>query len=93
MTNRLVARLELPASAAVEVVAIQQDAQQRLTAIRRNTALSTDQRDAQLTDLSREVTGKLSSTLTPNGLEAYKQYGGGWLQNLNPPAKVSKPVP
>ena len=93
MTNRLVARLELPASAAVEVVAIQQDAQQRLTAIRRNTALSTDQRDAQLTDLSREVTGKLSSTLTPNGLEAYKQYGGGWLQNLNPPVKVSKPVP
>jgi hypothetical protein len=85
MTNRLVARLELPASAAVETVAIQTDVQKRAQTIRRDTTLSPEQRTAQLTELTQEATSKLSTTLTPRGLEAYKQYGGFWLQNLNPP--------
>ena len=85
MTNRLVARLELPASAAVQVVDIQTDVQKRAQALRRDTTLSPEQRTAQLAELSQEATSKISATLTPRGLEAYKNYGGFWLQNLNPP--------
>ena len=93
MTNRLVARLELPASSAVEAVAIQTDVQQRAQAIRRDTTLSPEQRTAQLAVLSQEATSKLSATLTPRGLEAYKQYGGFWLQNLNPPSRRTTTTP
>jgi hypothetical protein len=85
--NRLVARLELPASAAVEAVAIQTDVQKRAQEVRRDTTLSPEQRTAQLAALSQEATTKLSTTLTPRGLEAYKNYGGFWLQNLNPPPR------
>lgn len=90
MTNRLVARLDLPASTAVAVVAIQQDTQQRLAELRRDTSLSADQRSAQVAVLAQDVTGKLTNALTPTGFEAYKQYGGGWLQNLKPPVKAPK---
>jgi hypothetical protein len=87
MTNRLVARLELPASAAVQVVDIQQDVQKRVAEIRRDTSLSAEQRNTQLAELSQEATSKISNTLTPRGLEAYKSYGGYWLQNINPPVR------
>jgi hypothetical protein len=93
MTNRLVARLELPASAAVEVVEIQQDVQKRVATIRRDTTLSAEQRNAQLAELSQEATSKVSTTLTPRGLEAYKNYGGYWLQNINPPARRTTTTP
>ncbi len=91
--NRLVARLELPASTAVTVVAIQQDAQQRVATLRRDTTLSADQRNAQLAELSQEATGKLTAALTPRGLEAYKQNGGYWMQSLNPSALRANPAP
>jgi hypothetical protein len=87
MANRLVARLDLPAKAAVDVVAIQQDAMQRLSTIRRDTSLSSEQRSDQLAALAQDATGKLTATLTPRGLEAYKQYGGNWLQSLTPPSR------
>jgi len=94
MANRLVARLELPASTAVDVVAIQQDIQQKANAIRRNNTLAPDQRTAELANLSLEATNKLTTTLTARGYEAYKQYGGGWLQGLNPPpVKTPKATP
>lgn len=85
MVNQLVARLDLPASAAIEVVGIQQDVQKRMGAIRRDTTLSTEQRNVQLAELSVEAKAKVSSTLTPRGLEAYRNYGGYWLENINPP--------
>lgn len=91
--NRLVARLELPASTAVTVVGIQQDAQQRVQTIRRDTTLSPEQRTAQLAELSQEATGKLTAALTPRGFEAYKQNGGYWLQNLNQPPRRTNPSP
>jgi hypothetical protein len=93
MTNRLVARLDLPASASVEVVAIQQDIQQKAAAVRSDTTLTSDQRAAQLAALSQDATSKLTATLTPRGVEAYKQYGGYWLQNLNPPVRRPTPTP
>jgi hypothetical protein len=91
--NRLVARLDLPASTSVDVVAIQQDIQQRMMNLRRDTALPSEQRNAQLAELAQEATNKLTSKLTPRGFEAYKQYGGGWLQSLNPPVRRPAPTP
>jgi uncharacterized protein YceK len=93
MTNRLVARLDLPASASVDTVAIQQDIQQRAAALRRDTSLSSDQRNAQIAELAQDATTKLTATLTPRGFEAYKQYGGNWLQNLTPPVRRPSPTP
>jgi hypothetical protein len=55
--------------------------------IRRDTTLSAEQRNTQLTQLSQEATSKISNTLTPRGLEAYKNYGGYWLQNITPPVR------
>lgn len=92
-TNRLVARLGLPASTSVEVVNIQQDIQQKANAVRRDAALTPEARTAQYAALSQEAATKLSATLTPRGYEAYKQYGGYWLQNLNPPQRRPSATP
>jgi hypothetical protein len=35
--------------------------------------------------LAREATEKISAVLTPNGLQAYQQNGGQWLQRLSRP--------
>jgi hypothetical protein len=82
--NRLVDRLELPASAATQVVAVQRDVQGRAAAIRGNRDMPAEQKAEQLAALSQEATTKLTATLGANGLEAYKQYGGGWIQGLAP---------
>lgn len=85
MINRLVARLELPNTAAVQVVSVQQDAMKRANAIRNDKGLSSDQRTAQLSALAQEASTTISQALGgTRGLEAYKQYGGQWLQNLQP---------
>jgi hypothetical protein len=82
--NRLVARLELPASAANEVVAVQKDIGSRASALRSDSNLSREVKNAQLTALADEATGKLNAVLGARGFEAYKQYGGQWVQNLAP---------
>lgn len=82
--SRLVARLELPPATTQQVVALQQDIQNRARTIMTNRELPAADRTAQLTALQQEATTKLSTTLTPRGLEAYKQNGGFWLENLKP---------
>src|SRR5258708_2753398 len=82
--NQLVARLDLPLSAASQVTSVQQDITQRATAIRNDTTLSTSDRTQQLTALSQEASTKISTVLGTRGLDAYKQYGGNWMQNLVP---------
>lgn len=91
MVNRLVARLELPPSAATEVVAVQKDVTARANAIRSDRSLAPELKSLQLTSLSQEAGTKLTTVLGNRGLEAYKQYGGQWIQNLvprPPPAAV-----
>jgi hypothetical protein len=83
--NQLVARLDLPLSAAAQVMTVQQDIQQRVAAIRRNGTLSVDNRAAQLAALAAEANTKITATLGPRGLEGYKQNGGQWLNQLQPP--------
>lgn len=83
--NRLVARLDLPLSAAVDAAAIRTDVQQRATEIRQNQQLDSAARNAQLAKLAEEASGKLSHALGgARGLDAYKEYGGQWLTNLVP---------
>lgn len=83
--NRLVARLDLPTTAAVQVVSVQQDTMKRANAIRSDKGLSADQRAVQLSALAQEASTTISQALGgTRGLEAYKQYGGQWLQSLQP---------
>src|SRR6185369_556593 len=91
-TSQLVARLELPPETANQVYAVQQDAQTRANTLRRDSTLSPAQRTEQLAALVAEAQGKLTTSLGASGLEAYKQYGGQWLQNLvpKPPTPPSK---
>lgn len=84
MVNRLVARLELPASAASEVVAVQKDIGSRASAVRSDSSLTREIKTAQLSALADEAQGKLNAVLGARGFEAYKQYGGQWVQNLAP---------
>jgi hypothetical protein len=84
MVNRLVARLELPATAASDVVSVQKDIFQRAGTVRSDRNLTPEVKNAQLTALAEEATGKLSAVLGARGLEAYKQYGGQWVQSLVP---------
>jgi hypothetical protein len=90
MVNRLVARLDLPATAATEVVSVQQDVLQRAGTIRSDANLAGDLKNAQLNALADEATGKLTSVLGARGLDAYKQYGGQWIQNLVPRSSLQK---
>jgi hypothetical protein len=82
--NRLVTRLELPPSAAADVVTVQQDIQQRATAVRQDRTLAPADRTAALAALAAEASTKITTTLGTSGFEAYKSYGGTWLQNLQP---------
>ena len=81
--NRLVLRLDLPISAAQQVTNVQKDVQQRATTLVQQADLAPDQRSAQLAALAAEATKKISSALGgQRGFDAYKQYGGAWLQSL-----------
>lgn len=83
--NRLVTRLELPPSTAPQILAIQQDISKQANALRSDRSLSADQRQTQLNRLADDATARLTATLGGSrGLEAYKQYGGQWLQSLQP---------
>lgn len=82
--SRLVARLELPPATTQQVVSLQQDFQNRQRALMTNRALTPADRTAQQAALLQEATAKLTTTLTPRGLEAYKQNGGYWLESLKP---------
>jgi hypothetical protein len=80
-TSQLVSRLNLPAATAVEVYQLQQDIQQRASEARR---LPPTERSAQLANLVTEAETQLAAKLGPQGLTAYKQYSGSWLNNLTP---------
>jgi len=81
-TNQFVASLDLPATATAQVVAVQKDMTGRMQAIIADRSLTADQRIAQLGSLAQEATTTLTATLGENGLAAYKQSVGNWLNNL-----------
>jgi hypothetical protein len=83
-TSQVIARLELPPETTKQVWDTQKEFQQRAMDIRRAAQNQAD-RTAQLTALQQEAVAKLGTMLGGNrGVEAYRQYGGTWLQNLVP---------
>jgi hypothetical protein len=93
--SQLIARLDLPADTGPKLWDIQQEYQKlRMDVFRSNP--SVDERNAQLTAMQKEATEKIMPLLgSARAVEAYKQYGGSWLQNMVPrppptPAAPSK---
>ncbi len=80
--NNLVLRLDLPLSAAAQVVAVQRDVEARAAAVRGDAGLSADERAAKLGALATEANQKISGAIGARGLEGYKQYGGQWMKAL-----------
>jgi hypothetical protein len=83
-TSRLVARLNLPAEAANQVWSVRQDIQKQQQAVLANRTLPADERNQLLATLAEEAGTRITATLGARGFEAYKQYGGQWLQQLQP---------
>jgi hypothetical protein len=87
-TSQLVERLELPPETTNNLWAAQKEFQQRRMDIYRSTA-SPEERTPQLAALQQEAIARVTPLLGgASGVEAYKQYGGSWLQNF-----VPRPVP
>lgn len=86
-TSRLISRLELPPATTNQLYAVQKEVEARLNEIRGNRDLPAAERTEQLTALQRDALNKVTPLLRDTrGLEAYKQYGGNWLQNIVPRA-------
>jgi len=86
-TSRLVERLELPSTAGQEVQTVQGDISKRADSIKKDSSLSPSDKSAVLAALADEASSKLTAVLGERGLAAYKQTGGWWIQNINPPSK------
>ena len=86
--NRLVSRLDLPLTAAKQILDVQQDIQQRAAVVRDNAALAAAERTAHLNALAQEASTKISAALGGSrGFDVYKQNGGQWISSLTPPPK------
>lgn len=84
---RLTSRLNLPATAASELVGIQSQALERATQVQADPQLTPEQKAAQLKLVTSQAEQRISQTLGGNrGLEAYRLYGGQWLNSLTAPA-------
>lgn len=89
--NRIAARYELPATVVPQVYQVQQDIQRRASELR---ALPAEQRAASLAALAQEATTRIAPLLGEKALEAYKVYGGQWIQGLTqPPRPSTAPAP
>ncbi|MDB6094900.1 MAG: hypothetical protein JWM32_2462 [Verrucomicrobia bacterium] len=82
--NRLLARLDLPSTIAPQVVAVQQDIQERANTVRRDSTLTPEARAGQLAALNQEAETKLTSALGTRGYNAYRSMSGGWINGLTP---------
>lgn len=88
--NRIVKRLELPISAAREVVSVQDDVVQRAASIEADSTLSNEQRAEHYAALAQEATARITRTLGPRGYSAYRVNSKNWTQSLEagrPPQK------
>jgi hypothetical protein len=89
--SRLVARLELPPETTNGLWAAQKEFQQRLMDIYRSMA-SPEERAPQLVALQQEALARITPLLGgASGVEAYKQYGGSWLQSMVPRPAPPRP--
>lgn len=93
-TSQLVGRLELPAETTAQVWAVKKEIEDRRNALFRDAALPPAERTQRTAALVTEAETKLAPLLGgARGMEAYRQYGGSWLQTLQPRPAPPAPVP
>ena len=89
LTN-LTERFALPKENAVAIYELSKDVQKRAQQIGSDKNLNADSRNQALVALADEATAKVSASLGGDrGLEAYKETGGWWLNNIAPPRPKS----
>ena len=82
-TSQLVTRLELPAETTDRVWQAQKEFEQRRNDVYR--LATPDQRPLMLKSLQQEAVATLTTMLgNERNVEAYRQYGGSWLQSMVP---------
>ncbi len=85
--SRLVNRLSLPPATTGQLVSVEQTLQRQADTVRRDTTLTPEQRTAQLQTIAAQATQQITTLLGgERGMEAYRQFGGGWLRNLTHPS-------
>ncbi len=85
-TSQLVARYELPPETATNLWQTQKEFERRRGELyTAGAATAPEQRQQQLNAMQQEATARVTSLLgNASRVDAYKQYGGSWLQNLVP---------
>jgi hypothetical protein len=84
-TGQLVARLDLPPETTGQLWTVQKEFEQRRNDLYRNsTPGNTADRNRQLAALQQEAVARVTPLLGTVGVEAYRQYGGTWLQSMVP---------
>jgi len=93
-TRKLTGRLGLSPEAAVAAWRVQQELQQRLTAIKSDSSLVAEERAQQIAQLATDAKAKIAGVLGgDSGFQAYEEYyTGRWLRALRPEAKKTPPV-
>lgn len=84
--NQLVTRLGLPLSAAAQLVSIKADVSSRTELLRKDSTIDPTERDARRDALRAEAESRISATLGPAGLAAYREHLGNWLPSPTTPA-------
>ncbi len=91
--TRLLTRLELPMERAKEITSLQAQTMSRVMQVRANSALSAQDKQAQLAALQTETRQKITGILGERGIEAYQQNMGRWLSQITSTTNRTVPPP
>jgi hypothetical protein len=89
--NLIVQRLDLPFSAAREVVSVQNDLVKRAAAIDTDATLTNAGRAEQYTALAQEARERITQTLGERGYSAYRENSKNWIQTLEAGKTPARP--
>jgi len=90
----LMTELKLPTATIGQVIMLQRDYAGRADSVRSDSALTTDQRNAQLASLAEEAKAKLGEVFGKNGFTRYQQTGSSvWLFNQLAPRYPTATTP
>ncbi|HRE82764.1 MAG TPA: hypothetical protein PLN52_17095 [Opitutaceae bacterium] len=91
--TRLLTRLELPMERAKEITSLQAQTMSTVMQVRANSALSAQDKQAQLAALQTETRQKITGILGERGIEAYQQNMGRWLSQITSTTNRTVPPP
>jgi hypothetical protein len=91
-TTQLVNRLELPPETAISLWTVQKEFEQRRNEFYRSPMASGEDRSQQLAALQKDAITRITPLLgSAQNVEAYKQYGGQWLDSMIPRPRPTAP--